>query len=82
MLRLRLTLKRQLTFSEDILKHLGAGPGATVDIDLLPDATIQIRAEPKGRISDAFGSLKQRGQRRLSIKEIGEIAVDGWAGKR
>jgi hypothetical protein len=37
---------------------------------------------PKGRMSDSFGSLKHRGQRRLSIKEIGRLAADGWARKR
>jgi hypothetical protein len=53
-----------------------------VDVDLLPDNAIEIRAAPKGRISDVFDSLKHRGKRRLSIEEIGRIAAGGWACKR
>ena len=80
--RAKITARRQIVLRTHVLNHLGAQPGGNVDVDLLPDGAIQIRAVPKGRISDVFGSLKQRGQRRLSIKEIGEIAADGWAGKR
>lgn len=79
---MKISAKWQVTLGSELLDHLGVQPGDTVDVDLLPDNAIQIRAAPKGRISDVFGSLKQRGQRRLSITEIGEISADGWAGKR
>ena len=73
---------RRVTLGKEVLNHLGVQPGEMVNVDLLPDNAIQIRAAPKVRISDVFGSLKHRGKRRLSIEEIGRIAADGWAGKR
>ena len=82
MRKLKITVSRRTTLSKELLAHLGVQPGETVDVELLPDNAIQIRAAPKGHISDVFGSLKHRGKRRLSIEEIGRIAADGWAGKR
>lgn len=80
---LTITAKGQVTLRKDILNHLGVRPGETVMVDKLPNGTIEVRAvRPTGKISDVFGSLKRKGQRRLSIEEIGQIAADGWAGKR
>lgn len=80
---LRVTAKGQVTLRKDILNHLGVQPGETVNVNKLPDGAIEVRAtRPAGKISDVFGSLKRKGQRRLSIEEIGRIAADGWAGKR
>jgi len=39
-------------------------------------------SRPIGGIESAFGVLKHKGKRRLSVKEIGKIAAEGWAGKR
>jgi hypothetical protein len=33
-------------------------------------------------VSNAFGLLKHKGKRRLSVREIGKITAEGWAGKR
>jgi hypothetical protein len=33
-------------------------------------------------VLNAFGLLKHKGKRRLSVREIGKIAAEGWAGKR
>ena len=82
MRRLKVSAERQVTLGSELLDHLGVLPGDIVSVDLRPDGSIQVRAAPRGRISDSFGSLKHRGQRQLSIKEIGKIAADGWAGKR
>jgi AbrB family looped-hinge helix DNA binding protein len=80
---LTVTAKGQVTLRKDILNHLGVQPGETVTVNKLPDGTIEVRAaRPTGKISDVFGSLKRKGQRRLSIEEIGQIAAEGWAGKR
>jgi len=80
---LTVTAKGQVTLRKDVLNHLGVRPGETVTVNKLPDGAIEVRAaRPTGKISDAFGLLKHRGKRRLSIEEIGRIAAEGWAGKR
>lgn len=80
---LRVTAKGQITLRQNILSHLGAGPGEMVNVNKLPDGTIQIRAaRPTGRISDIFGILKRKGQRRVSIKEMNVIVAQTRAGKR
>ncbi|MBV8798204.1 MAG: AbrB/MazE/SpoVT family DNA-binding domain-containing protein [Alphaproteobacteria bacterium] len=80
---LTVTSKGQVTLRKDILNHLGVHPGETVSVNKLPDGAIEVRAaRPAGKISDVFGSLKRKGQRRLSIEEIGQISIEGWAGKR
>jgi AbrB family looped-hinge helix DNA binding protein len=80
---LTVTAKGQVTLRKDILNHLGVQPGETVTVNKLPDGAIEVRAaRPTGKISDVFGSLKRKGQPRLSIEEIGRIAAEGWAGKR
>jgi len=81
--RLTVTAKGQVTLRKDILNHLGVQPGETVAVSKLPNGAIEVRAaHGSGRISDAFGFLKHRGKRRLSIEEIGKIAAEGWTGKR
>ena len=81
--RLTVTAKGQVTLRKDILNHLGVRPGETVAVSKLPDGAIEVRAaRGTGRISDAFGFLKHRGKRRLSIEEIGKIAAESWAGRR
>lgn len=83
MSRLTVTAKGQVTLRRDILNHLGVGPGESVAVSKLPDGAIEVRAaQGSGRIADAFGLLKHRGKRRLSVEEIGKIAADGWAGDR
>ena len=80
---LTVTAKGQVTLRKDLLNHLGVHPGETVTVSKLPDGAIEVRgARRTGKISDVFGTLKRKGQRRLSIEEIGKIAADGWAGKR
>ena len=79
---IRITVKGQVTLTDEILSHLGVQRGQPVTVNKLPSGAIEIRAAPTGRISDVFGSLKHRAKRRLSIKEINKIAADGWAGKR
>ena len=79
---LTVTAKGQVTLRKDILNHLGVGPGETITVSKLPNGAIEVRgARSTGKISDVFGTLKRKGQRRLSIEEINEIIADGWAGK-
>jgi len=79
---LTVTAKGQVTLRKDILKHLGIGPGAKVVVDKLPDGRVEIKAASAGRISDAFGMLKGKARKSLSLGEIKEATARGWAGKR
>lgn len=80
---LTITAKGQITLRKDVLKHLGAQPGAKLAVDKLPDGRIVMKAaRPSGKISDVFGVLKRENAPSLSIEKIGEIARRGWAGRR
>lgn len=81
---LTVTAKGQVTLRKDLLEHLGVHPGEKITVDKLPDGRIEVKAaQPTGRISDLFGSLKaKRKGRSMSIKEMNEIIARGWAGKR
>jgi AbrB family looped-hinge helix DNA binding protein len=79
---LKITSKGQVTLRKEILEHLGAGPGAQVSVEMLPDGRVEIKAAPDGAISSVFGLLKRAGQPALSIEEMNEIARDGWSGRK
>ena len=81
---LTVTAKGQVTLRKDVLDHLGVRPGAKIAVDKLPGGRIEVRAvRPAGKISDAFGLLKEKRKgKTLSIDRINEIAARGWAGKR
>ncbi len=78
---LKITSKGQVTLRREILEHLGAGPGAQVSVEMLPDGRIEIKAAPDGDISSVFGFLKGPGRPALTIEEMNEIARDGWSGR-
>jgi AbrB family looped-hinge helix DNA binding protein len=84
MSKLTITAKGQVTLRKDLLEHLGVQPGEKISVDKLPDGRIEVKAvRPTGRISDAFGLLKEKRRGRvLSIGDINDIAARGWAGKR
>ena len=68
---------------KDILNHLGVRPGEKITVEKLPDGRIEVRAvRPTGKISDVFNFLKREGGPSLSIDEMNEVAIRGWAGKR
>jgi bifunctional DNA-binding transcriptional regulator/antitoxin component of YhaV-PrlF toxin-antitoxin module len=80
---LRVTAKGQVTLRRELLRHLGIAPGDRVAVDLLPDGRAELRAaKPAGSIGNFIGSLQRPETRVLSIDEISEAAVEGWAGKR
>jgi bifunctional DNA-binding transcriptional regulator/antitoxin component of YhaV-PrlF toxin-antitoxin module len=56
---LTVTAKGQVTFRQDILKHLGVQPGEKINVEKLPEGRIEVRAaRPKRPISDVFGIFK------------------------
>ncbi len=81
--KLTVTAKGQVTLRKEVLEHLGVAPGDKVEVELLPSGRAQIRAaEPMGIMADFIGCLRRPGTKRLSVKRIGELAAQGWAGRR
>ena len=79
MIKLTVTAKGQVTFKQDLLKHLGVSPGERIEADKLPDGQIIVRAAaPGGNIAEFIGCLAQRGGNKLTIEEMNEIATEGW----
>ena len=80
---LTVTTKGQVTLRKELLRHLGVAPGQKVEVDLLPNGRLELRAaKPAGSIENFIGSARRPGTKPLSIEEIGEIAAQGWAGTR
>lgn len=79
---LTVTAKGQVTLRKDILEHLGVAPGDKIVVDKLPEGRIEVKAAATGKISDAFGLLKRKGGRALSIEQMKRITERAWAGKR
>ena len=80
---LMVTAKGQVTLRKGLLRHLGVSPGDKVVVDFLPDGRAELRAAmASASIEEFIGCLRQPGTRALSIEEIGELAAQGWAGRR
>lgn len=80
MTTLTVTAKGQVTLKQDLLKHLGVGPGEKIEADKLPDGRIIVRAAARdGSMSDFIGCLSQQGGRKLTIDEMNKVAAEGWA---
>ena len=78
---LTVTAKGQITLRKEVLEHLGARPGDKVDVDLLKDGRVQVRAQPGKSVASVFGMLARPGTRRRSIHELNEAAAGGWSGE-
>ena len=78
---LTITAKGQVTLRKDVLRHLGVKPGEKVVVDFLPDSRAELRAAKSPATIDGFIGCLQRSGSTLSIEEIAEIAVEGWAGR-
>jgi AbrB family looped-hinge helix DNA binding protein len=79
---LTVTSKGQVTLRKEVLKHLGVQPGEKVSVDLLPNGRVEVRAAPKGDISDIFGLLDNPHDIHLTIEEIDDFTHRAWAGER
>jgi bifunctional DNA-binding transcriptional regulator/antitoxin component of YhaV-PrlF toxin-antitoxin module len=80
---LKVTAKGQVTFRKDVLRHLGVRPGEKISVELLPGGRVVATAMgPESEIADIFNLFQRKGGPSLTIEEIGELAADGWAGKR
>ena len=83
MTTLTVTAKGQVTLPEDVLEHLGLGPGQKIALDLLPDGRAEIRAtRATGTINDFIGLLAGRTDKVATIEEMNEAIAAGWAGEK
>ena len=83
MATLTVTARGQVTFRKDVLQHLGIKPGDKIELDLLPDGRVALKAaRPTGSIDSFVGLLAGRTQKVATIEEINEAAAQGWAGKQ
>ena len=81
MTTLTVTARGQVTFRKDVLQHLGIKPGDKIELDLLPDGRVALKAaRPTGSIDSFVGLLAGRTQKVATIEEINEAAAQGWAG--
>ena len=79
---LTITAKGQVTLRKEFLAHLGARPGDRLTVRLLDGGRLQVepkRGQPAASLS---GLLAKSSTKRLSIAEINNATVAGWAGER
>lgn len=80
MTALTITAKGQVTLKQELLNHLGVGPGEKIEADKLPDGRIVVRAAaPTGSMTDFVGCLSQPRGPKLAIEEMNRIASREWA---
>lgn len=83
MATLTVTAKGQVTLRKELLRHLGVEPGGKIELDVLPEGKLEVRAaRPRRPISEVFGRFKREGGPHLTIEEMNEVIADAWAGKR
>ncbi|WP_441233502.1 AbrB/MazE/SpoVT family DNA-binding domain-containing protein [Bradyrhizobium sp. 930_D9_N1_4] len=79
----KVTVEGQVTLTAELLKHLGVRPGDRLIANGLPNGKVELRAAPRGEISDAFGFLSaKRIDAPLSIEGMNEIIAAAWAGEQ
>jgi len=72
-LELTVTAKGQVTLRQSVLEHLGTKPGQKVDVALLPDGRVELRAAGSGLpLSRLFGVLHHEVSRPVTLEEMQE----------
>jgi len=72
-IELTVTAKGQVTLRQAVLEHLGTKPGQKVEVDLLPDGRVELRAAGAGApLSRLFGALHQKRSRPVTLEEMQE----------
>ena len=81
MTTLTVTARGQVTFRKDVLQHLGIKPGERIEVDLLPDGRVELRAAAhNGSFRQLAGFLRGKTNGKvLSIEEIAEAIADASA---
>jgi bifunctional DNA-binding transcriptional regulator/antitoxin component of YhaV-PrlF toxin-antitoxin module len=80
MTTLTVTSKGQVTFKQDLLKHLGVRPGQKIEVEKTPHGGITVKAVQKQKeIADFIGCLAQQPTATLTIDEMNVITTQAWA---
>lgn len=83
MTTLTVTAKGQVTLRKDVLRHLGVSPGEQIEVALLPEGRVEVRARrPTDTIERFIGMLAGKTKKKASIDELNAAAARGWAGRR
>lgn len=83
MATLKVTVRGQVTFRKEVLRHLGIRAGEKVELSLLPNGQGLLQAaRPAGTIDDFVGLLAKRTRKVATIEEMNEAAARGWAGEK
>ncbi len=78
---IKIDTKGRVELPQEVLRHLGVGPGGKLAVDLRSDGAVVLRPVRGTRpISDAFRMFNRSGDHSLSVDELGEAASSGWAG--
>lgn len=78
---LTVTAKGQVTLRREVLAHLRVRPGDKLDVDLLEEGRMQVRAKRGKSVASVFGMLERPGTPCLTIEELNESTASGWAGE-
>lgn len=75
---LTVTARGQVTFSKEILQHLGIKPGGKIRLDLLPDGRAELKADqPSSSWHDLENFFKGKTNgKRLTIEEINDAIAE------
>ena len=76
---LTVTAKGQVTLRREVLAHLRVRPGDKLDVDLLEEGRMQVRAKRGKSVASVFGMLERPGAPCLTIEELNESTASGWA---
>jgi bifunctional DNA-binding transcriptional regulator/antitoxin component of YhaV-PrlF toxin-antitoxin module len=81
MTTLTVTARGQVTFRQEVLKHLGIQPGNKIRLSLLPDGRAELKADqPQGSWHELGVMLKGKGNGvRLSIDQLNDAIADAGA---
>jgi bifunctional DNA-binding transcriptional regulator/antitoxin component of YhaV-PrlF toxin-antitoxin module len=80
MTTLTITARGQVTFRREVLQHLGIQPGERIELDMLPEGRVTLRAaRPAGKIDGFLGLLAGKTAKVATLDEINEAAAAGWA---
>jgi len=82
MTTLTVTARGQVSLPRDVLQYLGIRPGEKIELDMLPDGRVVLKAaRPTGTIDGFAGLLAGKTKKVGTFDEINDAAAAGWAGQ-
>lgn len=83
MASLKITMKGEVTLTQDLLQHLGIKPGERIDFDKMPGGELRVRAaRPAGTIENFIGRHAGKVKKPITIEKMNELAAAGPTYKR